>query len=280
MADKPDSSGMEDVLTSVKRLVTHGAATGPETDAEGSDPSDLIASEKLLLTPSLRVGDEEDEAGKSEPAAEAPFEDVPETPRPSADVLRLGARTNRAELEGRIAELEAAVGASPEEWEPDGSEAVDTETPHRFVFTHTPRAPDDTPPETEAEAEAAGPDVAPHGDADLDRAVENTARFTVSEAVSRAVRVAVTREAGEEPAPDLPAGDDAAATAIHAGGADLSEPVELASDLMIDEDMLRDIVSEIVRQELQGALGERITRNVRKLVRREIHRAIMTRDFG
>jgi cell pole-organizing protein PopZ len=43
----------------------------------------------------------------------------------------------------------------------------------------------------------------------------------------------------------------------------------------IDEAALRDLVSEIVRQELQGALGERITRNVRKLVRREIQRALL-----
>jgi hypothetical protein len=38
-------------------------------------------------------------------------------------------------------------------------------------------------------------------------------------------------------------------------------------------------VAEIVRKELQGDLGERITRNVRKLVRREIHRALASRDF-
>lgn len=48
---------------------------------------------------------------------------------------------------------------------------------------------------------------------------------------------------------------------------------------ILDEDMLRDLVSEIVRQELQGALGERITRNVRKLVRREIHRALSAQDL-
>lgn len=48
---------------------------------------------------------------------------------------------------------------------------------------------------------------------------------------------------------------------------------------LFDEEMLRDLVSEIVRQELQGALGERITRNVRKLVRREIHRALSAQDL-
>jgi cell pole-organizing protein PopZ len=44
--------------------------------------------------------------------------------------------------------------------------------------------------------------------------------------------------------------------------------------------MLREMVADIVRQELQGTLGERITRNVRKLVRREIHRALAAHDLG
>lgn len=48
---------------------------------------------------------------------------------------------------------------------------------------------------------------------------------------------------------------------------------------ILDEDALRDLVSDIVRQELQGALGERITRNVRKLVRREIHRALAAQEL-
>lgn len=48
---------------------------------------------------------------------------------------------------------------------------------------------------------------------------------------------------------------------------------------MIDEAALRELVADIVREELQGALGERITRNVRKLVRREIHRALSIQDL-
>ncbi len=49
--------------------------------------------------------------------------------------------------------------------------------------------------------------------------------------------------------------------------------------LFVDEETLREIVSELVRSELQGDLGDRITRNVRKLVRREIHHALASRDF-
>ena len=36
------------------------------------------------------------------------------------------------------------------------------------------------------------------------------------------------------------------------------------------EAALRDMINEIVRDELQGELGERINRNLRKLIRREI----------
>ncbi len=50
-------------------------------------------------------------------------------------------------------------------------------------------------------------------------------------------------------------------------------------DTIMDEAALRELVIEVIRQELQGALGERITRNVRKLVRAEIHRALAGREF-
>jgi hypothetical protein len=50
-------------------------------------------------------------------------------------------------------------------------------------------------------------------------------------------------------------------------------------DRSFDEDMLRDLVRDMIREELQGTLGERITRNVRKLVRAEIARALAVRDF-
>ena len=58
-------------------------------------------------------------------------------------------------------------------------------------------------------------------------------------------------------------------------------PVARGMDLgrKLVEEMLRDLVRDIIREELQGALGERITRNVRKLVRAEIARAVALRDF-
>ena len=63
-----------------------------------------------------------------------------------------------------------------------------------------------------------------------------------------------------------------------AADTDTQAPMAI-EEALLDEEALRDMVSDIVRQELQGALGERITRNVRKLVRREIHRALASQEL-
>jgi hypothetical protein len=56
-----------------------------------------------------------------------------------------------------------------------------------------------------------------------------------------------------------------------------TDDVDVPDTTILDEDTLRRIVAEVVREELQGALGERITRNIRKLVRREI-RLVLASD--
>lgn len=50
---------------------------------------------------------------------------------------------------------------------------------------------------------------------------------------------------------------------------------------ILDEEEIRTVVNRIVREELQGELGERINRNLRKLIRREIAQlAAERRDSG
>lgn len=58
-----------------------------------------------------------------------------------------------------------------------------------------------------------------------------------------------------------------------------TEP-DLVEDEELDEEALRDLIRDMIREELQGELGARITRNVRKLVRTEINRALASRDLG
>jgi hypothetical protein len=355
MADNSTSADFEDVLSSVRRLVTH------RTDIPASPPP----AEKLLLTPSLRV------SGNSK---------ISEKPD------REAATTARSALEERIAELEAAVGAQSFDWEPDGSEDLEAEIPDRYVFAHTPADgplepmpsfdeaaevgvvkgdPEGADVAEEAVSEAAGAELpvpAPDSretveddhqavDSVLERhSADDTVLNTPDEdefaaapedegeddgiaAFFQSERRRLEGEShGSEEEPDdpdastdhpqfsvdLPAegepdvsGDDepleetvAAVAAseiislLERGGRDDEshgpantgkapagvEPEENTSVkgavvAAADPVELHGIVAQIVREELQGELGERITRNVRKLVRREIHRAIMTRDF-
>lgn len=133
-------------------------------------------------------------------------------------------------LTAKIAALGAAIGKSPEEWEPDGDEASD-------LSAHNT------------------PSMAWEDDVELDAKGEPLRSAAVDEI-----------DETEEVAQDETAKDPVAA----AFGGD---------DQLMDEEALRDLVAEIVRTELQGALGERITRNVRKLVRREIHRALTAQEL-
>ena len=47
----------------------------------------------------------------------------------------------------------------------------------------------------------------------------------------------------------------------------------------LDAEALRALIVEIVREELAGDIGEKMTRNVRKLVKREINRALLSREL-
>lgn len=87
-----------------------------------------------------------------------------------------------------------------------------------------------------------------------------------------------TPQPEEAPAADLPLAES------DDGVADLD--ARIAEDIVaqhfadqIDEVALRAAVVRILREELAGEMGERITRNVRKLVRREINRVLVSRDL-
>jgi hypothetical protein len=100
---------------------------------------------------------------------------------------------------------------------------------------------------------------------------------------------AATAEAAAGPEASAPMGElEAPVTALALprpdrpkAGRDAEDQVDLAD---LDpgpegEEALRRMIEEVVRQELSGALGERITRNVRKLVRREIRRVLSDDEF-
>jgi hypothetical protein len=285
MADSMTNVEIEDVLSSIRRLVSQET-----TVLKARKP------ERLMLTPAFRVVD-------AEPAA-----------APAAAPVS---------LEERIAALEAQIGGSAEEFEPDGSEDLGQHIPQAVIRAARPEpapvpvaAPEEltqaevAPAEAEvapAPAEVAQAEVVPEeargNDADApsgafvlrDLASADVIVLTVSEPqpgpeVADAAPPSVEAEAVTAPEAAEQMRSDAAAVAEMKAEDDAwladniaappaarrgdGAPVHHVEEALIDEAALREIVASLVREELRGELGERITRNVRRLIRREIHRAL------
>ncbi len=211
-------------------------------------------------------------------------------------------------LEQRIAELEAAVGAQSYEWEPDGSEDMTGEIPHEMPrafaeagarVLHFRARQEDKPEMTEARDdrdEIDDAEVIEETPSTMDAGFEDT---DFDEAFAADIEVAdlEAAEIDEAEIEDAEIVDDVPTQAFddveEAQEApettmapdpepNLEEELALAGyadeDIM-DEEALRDLVAQVIREELQGELGQRITRNVRLLVRREVQRAMSLREF-
>ncbi|PQO23648.1 hypothetical protein C2I36_06730 [Rhodobacteraceae bacterium WD3A24] len=238
MSDPMSSREIEDVLSSIRRLVSRDTPPRPE-----SAPQD-----RLVLTPALRVPDE---AGGPSGDAVEPSVDGNGDPTQGEDEL--------ASLERTIADLEAAVAGRAEDWDPDGSEPRDTaaKTEGDEAAEAAPDKVHRLSPPSSAQAEAKRPE------AEDDAATAESIRALL---------------AGN--APQAPTSSTGAAEAVQAEPADSAPAAGTGTDTAgLDEDALRDLVARIVREELQGRLGERITRNVRKMVRAEIARALASREL-
>lgn len=140
-------------------------------------------------------------------------------------------------------------------------------------------------------------------DAEVVGALADTSRFEVGEPLSAEN---ATFDEAEELLSDMPSAPEVApADAVASAALDAEiEPLDAAApplgarphptglvaeddiglfaaddEAVIDMDALRDLIAEVIREELNGPLGERITRNVRKLVRQEIARALEAQKF-
>lgn len=332
MSDPVTNVEIEDVLSSIRRLVSQGETPASQAESSKKTPEPEPAPAKaLVLTPALRILESDPEPAPDSTPAPAISENTPiseqdedlylgglefdETaplqdemtepawdiepepevggpsdhdnaavdPAPDAPGFDDDARAhiiwengeahvettsgNRADLLATIAELEAAVGAQPDEWESDVGETApkakwspQTDTSVARIHPNVEAAQNPTTPVDEV-AEAAAPRAL------FDTDISNVQPIPLTNPVVAGAPV----DHGVEPMDDFEPPQD------------LADDADLAAYLdgegVIDEEMLRELVSDIVREELQGALGERITRNVRKLVRREIYRILSSQNF-
>lgn len=256
MSDPLEKDQIEDVLSSIRRLVSEDVRSFAEPEAVGAPkPVAQEPADKLVLSPSLRVEQ------PAAPAVSLRESQTPEANDPKAKAPESGPRVltlsktaademPEAEVEEAAQPVSEVEVAAPEAKAPEEANAEPKADDMPAVEWHSVRSYG----EVEFEPEAAG---------DGDYAGTEVDALDWSQSND-------TSDGATEPGP---AEDiiDVQAIATEAIEEEVAEAV-------LDEDMLRDLVGEIVRQELQGPLGERITRNVRKLVRREINRALSSRQ--
>jgi len=318
MSDPVTNVEIEDVLSSIRRLVTDGEKDRPRKaePAEGETAWVEPSADRLVLTPAFRVEDAapapvaapeatseiatevEDEVpvpdSESGIAAENEPEDKQEietqevsaelNEEPAPETKQETQQDSRSLLEETIAELEAAVADDAAEWEPDGSEELP------LVSSWPGFEPDEIAdaeiapePETEAKAEPepdteTAPEAETHSEPEIAASQEDAANMANMDSE------ATTPEPEAEEAPQVTA--EAAPNIVQDTAEIVEEPPNddltayLEDESILDEAMLRDLVAEIVREELQGPMGTRITRNVRKLVRREINLILNSQEFN
>jgi len=256
----PDTSGGQDEAPEPEfkhheedhffKASEHGAENG----AENGNVFDADSEPETLDSPVADAGadaPEEDEHDAVNGGDQATVD------AEEAEEVSAGA-DDSPDLQARIASVEAALAGRDDEWEPDG----DDDDPYAGDQMATLEWEDHASDESEAgealkDAEAAPFEAAP------DEGFEPDTEGLADDFTPSATEQDDHLERSEDATPE---------------SEDAADDWQLESDVL-DEDALRDMVSEIVRQELQGALGERITRNVRKLVRREIHRALASQEF-
>lgn len=303
MSERLSSVEIEDVLSSIRRLVSEDLRPGAKAadPQAAATPAPAPAPEagvgKLVLTPALRIGTE---AG-SDPAepAEAGFQSVRSArlkPMPQA-----GYAEDEEDLPPPSAQGDAdwfKFSSTAEEGDVVRAEADPATAPSDTLELGKPAA----------EGDVLAGDAAPEAAAfDADPGPATSEDWLPEEEAATAAEDAFAEEAGmpepEDPAqapywtrpdpvdPAPQAAEDWADMAEAEIRRELEEEAETSAfarfdadavgddDRQFDEEMLRDLVRDIIREELQGALGERITRNVRKLVRAEIARALAVRDF-
>ncbi|SEN50306.1 hypothetical protein SAMN04488103_105234 [Gemmobacter aquatilis] len=318
MSEPMSSVEIEDVLSSIRRLVSEELRPvqrmAPVAQASGAKAP--AGGGRLLLTPALRVvpgraepdatpdptpqGDSVLEALLGQLAGR-PADEAEALPDPAEDAA--APRGGAASVEALFAAMGTRIPDAEFEPEPDVAlrpaakgevEADDlaVEEAMAAVAAAVPGWPRSEVMEVDLDAVDEAEVIEVEGDEAGEIDGENVEALRLSEAwrdgawpLEPAPADAARLDSAPEAALDADQAEAAAVAEILAADQQAAqaapEPDLLGEeDFLIDEEVMRALVRDIIREELQGALGERITRNVRKLVRAEIHRTLLSRDLG
>lgn len=318
MAGPLSSEEIEDVVSSVRRLVSNELSPRRLSRDLGADrllltPALRVVSEISPLAPLVlqekveesAVPEVEADPVKAEPAdamvddavqlIEAEWEDeiwvAPEAP--ALGEVALGLEDAEVLVADQRVELlvpDTANAAADIESEPVQAKLIPL-APHlrrsEGLVPHVPAEDDDLQGATtsaSADASVIEPPAEQPLSADDPYEEPSSARSQPTDAWPQTSQPAAEAVGHVDAAPDADtAGDLPDAAAIQDSPSQRMPTEIIDADgtplAVLDEAALQDIVRQMIREELQGDLGERITRNVRKLVRAEINRALMARDL-
>jgi cell pole-organizing protein PopZ len=268
MSEQMNSVKIEDVLSSIRRLVSEEHRPKPRA-LRGMVPlAEAALADKLILTPSLRVAEAAD-----------PVEGDP----PDAGMAAFAEPD--AEAEAVIVDLAARLGGAAEPEAGVAEEVLAGQSGRDEDSLLSDPAPDVAEMD---EAERVMVDAMPVVIEDAEVVAEVVAGAVVAEAGAAGQEGPAAGPAAEPAVPEFVHrarhGNENAAVAegppvAESTPADTAKAAEAEAE-SIDEETLREIVREVLREELQGMFGERITRNVRKLVRSEIARALSAQGIS
>ncbi len=296
MSETMTNFEMDDVLSSIRRLVS-----GASDDVPAPEPAKV---DRFVLTPALRVRDtpvadvaeELDGVTDTTPPAELtqvltsvvkaakdaappeeaePVESSPEFAAMEtawkAELAKVAAiregevagvnqdqaeTQDRQSLENQIAELEEAVAHTTDDWEPDGSEPEASQPMRRHIFEVVSNSDHNDQSDVD--------DFEYVDDGELPvfshTSVPRPKPYLLSDVVSDD---SVAENDTETPIDETRVDTPNSSTAIVDD-----------DDVFLDVQALRTMITEVVREELHGKLGETITRNVRKMIQQEISHAI------
>lgn len=264
---------LESVSDAVAAALEQEANQALDTELEGFDIADVDAEAlvSMGLTPDSVDPVVDEDFAAVDNGEDYPVEDSGEESGESDEPPSVLILENSAAAEGDAATSELEAPQEAPHNTPASASKPDSAAALEAVIAAISEAPSQKP-ETAAEYD---PDLEAAVLDDTDWDAEDTHAHSVAEEEPAAEDQTEHAGAAE--------GEDAAIAPDHAAPDaedDASpDPSLFAAPNSISEDALRDLVSQMVRDELQGELGERITRNVRRLVRREIERALTLRDL-
>ncbi len=263
------------------------AAVGSDSDDWEPDGSETVLND--FTTPLRAVGgmdmpdivDDEDGIDEPQPEASSSAEAVEEEDEALLDMLESEASSDEAPLDLAFFARPREKYSEPTQGKPSDDVEEDAADESSLSFSHAAFDYSNDAEDEDAESGAEADELV-----GLEALVEEPETDFVEENLTEEDLVEDEPQQADVDTDEMidQIADAITETAVESAASAIVDELDedlaayLSEETALDEDMLRDLVTQVVRSELEGELGERMTRNIRKLVRREVFSILESRE--